>query len=154
MLVLSVVQLAQRTSRVKSGTRQTEDSLDHWTSASQSFFFLPWTEQYCGCHSLSNCNRLCQCINLSIYCLKCSRTVHYDLVIAFIHFIEKMQRGWHFRGTFKWEVQLGLQRYIFPQYDTYPDTVVMIRYSCHDTIHDAIHYITTKQEGYCLVSNS
>ena len=39
---------------------------------------------------------------------------------------------------------LGLQRYIFPQYDTYPDTVVTIWYT--------IRYITTKQEGYCLVS--
>ena len=28
------------------------------------------------------------------------------------------------------------------------------RYSCHDTIHDTIRYITTKQEGYCLVSCS
>ena len=37
----SSFQLAQRTSRVKSGTRETEDSLAHWTSASQSFFFLP-----------------------------------------------------------------------------------------------------------------
>ena len=34
----SSFQLAQRTSRVKSGTRKTEDSLAHWTSASQSFF--------------------------------------------------------------------------------------------------------------------
>ena len=25
------------------------------------------------------------------------------------------------------------------------------RYSCHDTIHDTIPYITTKREGYCLV---
>ena len=23
------------------------------------------------------------------------------------------------------------------------------RYNCHDTIHDTIRYITTKQEGYC-----
>ena len=28
------------------------------------------------------------------------------------------------------------------------------RYSCHDTIHDTIRYITTKQEGYCLMSCS
>ena len=28
------------------------------------------------------------------------------------------------------------------------------RYSCHDMIHDTIRYITTKQEGYCLVSCS
>ena len=28
------------------------------------------------------------------------------------------------------------------------------RYSCHDTMHDTIRYITTKQEGYCLVSCS
>ena len=34
----SSFQLAQRTSRVKSWTRKTEDSLAHWTSASQSFF--------------------------------------------------------------------------------------------------------------------
>ena len=33
----SPFQLSQRTSRVKSWTRKTEDSLDHWTSASQSF---------------------------------------------------------------------------------------------------------------------
>ena len=33
----------------------------------------------------------------------------------------------------------------FSLYDTYPDTV-----SCHDTIC----YITTKQEGYCLMSCS
>ena len=26
------------------------------------------------------------------------------------------------------------------------------RYSCHDTIHDMIRYITTKQKGYCLVA--
>ena len=35
-------QLAQRTSRVKSWTWETEDLLAHWTSRSQ-FFFLPWT---------------------------------------------------------------------------------------------------------------
>ena len=28
------------------------------------------------------------------------------------------------------------------------------RYSCHDTIHDMICYITTKQEGYCFMSCS
>ena len=28
------------------------------------------------------------------------------------------------------------------------------RYSCHDMKHDTIRYITTKQEGYCLVSCS
>ena len=28
------------------------------------------------------------------------------------------------------------------------------RYSCHDTIHDTIQYITTKQEGHCLMSCS
>ena len=37
----SSFQLSQRTTRVKSGTRKTEDSLAHWTSASQ-FFFLPY----------------------------------------------------------------------------------------------------------------
>ena len=26
-------------------------------------------------------------------------------------------------------------------------------YSCHNTIHDTIRYITTKQEGYCVVSS-
>ena len=30
----------------------------------------------------------------------------------------------------------------------------LIPTQCHDTIHDRIHYITTKQEGYCLVSCS
>ena len=43
----SSFQLAQRTSRVKSGTRETEDSLAHWTSGSQLFFLalaLPFPE--------------------------------------------------------------------------------------------------------------
>ena len=41
----SSFQLAQRTSRVKSWTRETEDSLAHWTSGSQSFFLaLLWSK--------------------------------------------------------------------------------------------------------------
>ena len=41
-----------------------------------------------------------------------------------------------------------VSRYSLSRYDTYPDTV------CHDTIHYTIRCITTKQEGYCLVSCS
>ena len=43
---------------------------------------------------------------------------------------------------FLYDKMVGLQRYIFPRYDTYPDTVVTIR------------YIATKQEGNCLMSCS
>ena len=49
----SSFQLAQMTSKVKSGTRETEDSLAHWTSGSQSFFLallveckIPCSAQY------------------------------------------------------------------------------------------------------------
>ena len=53
----------------------------------------------------------------------------------------------HYSGTLLWVISRPTTTHFS-----------MIRYvswySCHDMIHDTILYITTKQEGYCLVSCS
>ena len=60
----SSFQLAQRTGRVKSWTRETEDSLAHWTSASQ-FIFLALYQRRLGYHLL------CLYIFLTAYSSHC-----------------------------------------------------------------------------------